>query len=116
MKNMLRVAAFGAVVSLAASTVPAMASMIGFAGAQDQNQNYNHDQNQNHDQAQHQNYSNNPYYKQGTNDGYSDYKHKTHKEHQHKYPSEADRQAYQYGYQQGLQGHHGDSDDNHPHP
>ena len=98
MKSVMRMATFGAMLTVAVSTVPTMA--IAFGGAQDQD--HNRDQTQ-----QHSDYSNNSYYKQGNSEGYQEFKHKTHKEYKHKYSNDADRRAHDYGYQQGLQGHQG---------
>lgn len=113
MKNVLRMAAFGAALCVAASTVPSLAFAAGSVRMQDQN--HNGDQDQNRNQAQHPDYANNSHYTQGNNDGYQDYKHKTHKDHHRKFNKDADRQAYEYGYQQGSQGQRGYHDNNNSH-
>ncbi len=114
MKNVLRMAACGAVLAVAASTVPCMASAIGFTGVQDQE---HHDQGQeHHDQGQeHRDYSNNTHYQQGNNEGYNDYTNKSHRKHHHKFKNNDDRDAYNSGYQQGYQGQRGDHHDENPH-
>jgi hypothetical protein len=50
----------------------------------------------------------------GNSEGYQDYKSKTQrKEHNHRYHNNVDRQAHDYGYQQGLLGKQGyRNDDN----
>jgi hypothetical protein len=100
MKIVLRTIAFGAALAVAGTAIPSVAAMT-FAGVQDQDRD--------HDQAQrHSDYSNNSFYKLGNSEGYQDYKSgKQRKEHNHKYRNDDDRQAHDYGYQQGLQGHNG---------
>jgi hypothetical protein len=106
MKNVLRTIAFGAALTMAATAVPAIAAIT---SPEAQDQDRDHDR----AQQQHPEYSNNSYYKMGNREGYQDYQKKTHRKmHHHKYRSDDDRQAHDYGYQQGLQGQRGDHDDN----
>jgi hypothetical protein len=114
MKNVLRAIAFGAVLTVAATAVPSFAA-ITYPEVQDSAHDHDHDQAQ-----QHPDYSNNSYYKLGNREGYQDYKKKTQrKEHNHKYRNDEDRQAHDYGYQQGQQGqqgqrgYHNDNDNRH---
>jgi hypothetical protein len=98
MKNGLRNIAFAAALTVAVTAVPSLGAMT-LLGVQDQDH---------HDQVQtHPDYSNNSFYKQGNKEGYQDFKNKTHKAHNHKYKNDDDRQAHEYGYQQGLQGQRG---------
>jgi hypothetical protein len=108
MKIVLRTIAFGAALTVAGTAVPSIAAMT-FAGMQDQDRD--------HAQAQqHPEYLNNSFYKLGNSEGYQDYKGgKQRKEHNHKYRNDEDRQAHDYGYQQGLQGHSGYHNDNDGH-
>ena len=56
----------------------------------------------------HPEYAKNRYYKVGNQEGYQDYKSKKQRpEHKHAYRNDTDRQAHDYGYQQGLQGQRG---------
>jgi hypothetical protein len=96
MKNVLRTIAFGAALTVAATAVPSFAAIVSPAI-----------QDQDHAQSeQHPDYSKNHYYKVGNQEGYQDYKSKTQHPppHNHAYHNDTDRQAHDYGYQQGLKG------------
>jgi hypothetical protein len=100
MKNVLRTIAFGAALTVAATAVPSFAA-IASPAVQDQD----HDRAQSQD---HPEYAKNRYYKVGNQEGYQDYKSKKQRpEHKHAYRNDTDRQAHDYGYQQGLQGQRG---------
>ena len=109
MKNVLRTIVFASALGLVATSMPSMTAMT-FTGAQDQDH---------HDGGRgqgHPDYSNNRFYKVGNSEGYQDYKHKTQrKERNHNYRNDEDRQAHDYGYQEGLQGQRGYPNDNNPH-
>lgn len=113
MKNVLRTIAFGAALTVAATAVPSFAA-ITYTGVQDQDRDHGQAQEHPNYQAQeHPDYSNNRYYKLGNREGYQDYGTKTQrKEHNHKYRNDMDRQAHDYGYQQGWQGQRGYHHDN----
>lgn len=102
MKNAWRTIAIGAVLSVAATAAPSLA--VTLPAAQDENRDHAQVQ-----QTQQQpDYSNNRYYKIGNREGYQDYKSKHQRaDHNHNYRNQTDRQAHDYGYQQGLQGQRG---------
>ena len=57
------------------------------------------------DHDDHPEYRTNRYYQLGNREGYQDYnRHKQRPEHTHKYRNDTDRQAHDYGYQQGWSG------------
>jgi hypothetical protein len=56
-------------------------------------------------QNQHPDYSNNKYYQLGNKEGLEDHqKNKQRTTHNHNYKTDVDKQAHDYGYQQGWQG------------
>jgi len=93
-KQLQRLAMFTAVAigASAMSVTPALATPV----AQDQNHR---------DQNQHPEYSNNKYYQLGNREGQQDHKRNTQRaNHNHNYKTDIDKQAHDYGYQQGWQG------------
>jgi hypothetical protein len=109
MKNVLRTIGFGAALTVAATAVPSFAAIVSPAI---QDQDHDHAQSQ-----QHPDYSKNHYYKVGNQEGYKDYKSKTQHPtpHNHGYHNDTDRQAHDYGYQQGLKGQRGYHQTSDPH-
>ena len=103
MKNGIRTIAIAGALMFATTALPSLAAAT-MAGVQDQ-------EHRDRDQAQQQhndNYGNNRYYKLENREGYQDYhKKEQRKEHSHKYRNDDDRQAHDYGYQQGWQGQRG---------
>jgi hypothetical protein len=79
----------------ALSVTPALA----ITTAQDQD---HRDQKDRNEQPE---YANNKYYQMGNKEGYEDHKKNLQrKDHNHPYKTDMDKQAHDYGYQQGWQG------------
>ena len=95
MKTRLGMITLAVALSLA-TALPSQASS-GFVGVQYQERHY---------QAEHPDYSKNSYYQQGNREGYKDYKDNKQRKHNHKFKNDDDRHAYDYGYEQGHQGHY----------
>jgi hypothetical protein len=98
-KQLQRLAMFTALAigTSALSVTPALA----IPTAQDQD---HHDQYQK-DRNEHPEYVNNKYYQVGNKEGYEDHKKNLQrKDHNHPYKTDMDKQAHDYGYQQGWQG------------
>jgi len=93
-KQLQRLAMFTALAvgTSALSVTPALATLT----TQDQDH---------HDRNEHPEYANNKYYQMGNKEGYEDHKKNLQrKDHNHPYKTDMDKQAHDYGYQQGWQG------------
>jgi hypothetical protein len=93
-KQLQRLAMFTALAigASALNVTPALATPM----AQDQDHR---------DQNQHPEYANNKYYQMGNREGQQDHKKNTQRSnHNHNYKTDVDKQAHDYGYQQGWQG------------
>lgn len=97
MKNSLRKIAPGIILAFAAVAASPSDAAI-FSGKQNQSD-------RSPGQAvQHPDYVKNHYFNQGNRDGFRDFKKKQRKERNHEFPNDVDRQAYEKGYQLGVQG------------
>jgi len=107
MQIRLREFAFAAALTVGASAVGAMPAMA----QQDESQRYPHRSSTEAQRtdpdtyANHPDYSNNEYYRTGNDEGYQDYQAKKQREkHEHQYRNDDDRNAHDYGYQEGWSG------------
>jgi hypothetical protein len=104
MKTGLRTLAIATGLAIATTALPALAAFPA-APMQDRDHQYT-----NTDRRDHPEYNNNRYYRLGNKEGYTDYNRKVQrKEHTHNYKNDNDRQAHDYGYQQGWSGTRYDS-------
>jgi len=93
MKTGLRTIAVATALAFAATTLPAFAALP--------SPQEHHDA----DHNDHPEYRTNKYYRTGNREGYEDHNRKVQRtEHKHKYRNDTDRQAHDYGYQQGWNG------------